>query len=107
MKQGFYAHIKVVVAFLVVNFFTQWSYLGGIKLDLGRNLVEILPRDLLGLSKPSGDLGNSRKIKFQRRVVLEHLETVNKYYHFSIEGLSNNKKRKGMTATKYDKLGKL
>ena len=59
-----YAHILIVVAFLVVNFFT--------KMDMARNhglgqvpgQVEMNPTDLPELFKPSRDLGNPKKVKF-------------------------------------------
>ena len=63
-----YAHIKVVVAFLVVNFFGFLVIARNPPNEFWRKLVEILPPGLPELSKPSRNLPDRRKTKIFRRI---------------------------------------
>ena len=56
----FYAHMLIVVAFLVVNFFTKMNIArnpGGVQVP---GVLQMNPTDLPELSRPSRDLGNLR-----------------------------------------------
>ena len=59
-----YAHIEIVVTFLVVNFFGFLVITRDHGSFEGRHWVEILPAGLPELFKPSRDLLELRKFKF-------------------------------------------
>ena len=59
--KSLYAHIKIVVAFLVVNFFGFLDIARTGSLGFGRHLVEIFPTSLPQLSKQLRDQNNSQK----------------------------------------------
>ena len=65
-----YAHMLIVVDFLVVNFFAFLIIARNPPKRFWRKLVEILPTSLPELLKPSRDLLELRKSKFLNPIVL-------------------------------------
>ena len=60
--KALYAHIEVLVTFLLVNLFDFLVIKSSHGSYKGRHLVEILPTDLPGLFKPCGKLKNLKKL---------------------------------------------
>ena len=79
MARKGYAHIEIVVTFLVVNFFRFLVMVRNPLERFWRKLVEILPTGLPELSKPSGTLENLRKSKCFRTEICQKFQKNNDY----------------------------
>ena len=66
LEKKLYAHMLIVVAFLVVKIFGFWVITRHHGSLARTHLVEILPTDLPELSKPSRDLLNLSNTKIYR-----------------------------------------
>ena len=80
----FYAHIEIVVTFLVVNFLGFLVIARYPTMRFWRNLVEMFPFSLPELSKPKFSKSNCRKTNILETKILEKPENVNDHFNLSV-----------------------
>ena len=71
-----YTHTEVVVTFWGVTFFTKMVITRNHDAIFGRNLVEILPLDLLELSQPSRKPGSHWKINMLGTIKMREIRKI-------------------------------